>query len=172
MKATVVRMGSVEDWQNSYHGKLRTALPDATLMLIAGRGILRDEQGRVLLIKRADNGNWAFPVGGMEIGESLPQCAIRETHEETGLLAAKATLISLITGPEYTHTDVFGNTYQHISASYLLEGVTGLLNPDPSEATEAGWFGQDSMPEPLSRVVPLILDHLAIFEKTGRPVVE
>jgi ADP-ribose pyrophosphatase YjhB (NUDIX family) len=165
-------MGSVEDWQNSYHGKLRAAMGDATLMLLLGRGVIRDEQGRFLLIKRKDNGYWAFPAGSMEIGESLSQCAVRETREETGLIAEKATLIALMTGPENTFTDVFGCTYQHISGTYLLEGISGTLTPDPEEATAAEWFSASSLPEPLSRSVRLSIEHLAFYEKTGCPVVE
>lgn len=165
-------MGTLEDWQNSYHGKIRAAMGDATLMHVGARGVMRNELGQFLLIKRADNGNWAFPAGGMEVGESLPQCAIRETHEETGLLASKATLIALLTAPEFTYTDMFGFTYQHISGTYLLEGLSGELDPDPEEATSAGWFHPDEMPTPVSRVVALSLGHLAKYEETGCPVVE
>lgn len=165
-------MGAVEDWQNSYHGRLRAAMGDAVLMFVAARGLIRDEQGRFLLIKRADNGVWALPAGAMEIGESLPDCAIRETFEETGLKAAKATLIAFLTGPEYTFTNVFGDTYQHLSGTYLLEEVTGELKPDPEEATDAGWFAPADFPEPISRVVYWSLDHLAEFEATGRPYFE
>ncbi len=172
MKATVELMGAVEDWQNSYHGRLRAAMGDAVLFLVAARGIIRDEQGRFLLIKRSDNGVWAFPAGAMEIGESLPECAIRETFEETGLKASKATLIAFLTGPQFTFTNVFGDTYQHLSGSYLLEGVTGELKPDPEEATDAGWFSPAEFPEPISRIVHWSLEHLAEYEATGRPYFE
>lgn len=165
-------MGAVEDWQNSYHGKLRAAMGDATLMFVGARGIIRDESGRYLLIKRADNGEWAFPAGAMEIGESLSDCAVRETFEETGLKAGKATLIAFLTGPAYTFKNIFGDTYQHLSGSYLLTEISGELNPDPEEATDAGWFSPAEFPDPTSRVVPWTLAHLAEYEETGRPFFE
>lgn len=161
-------MGVVEDWQNSYHGRLRAAMGDATLMFVGARGLVRNSEGEFLLIQRSDNGMWAFPAGAMEIGESLAECAIRETWEETGLKAGKATLFALLTAPRYTFTNMFGDTYQHISGSYLLEEVTGELRPDPEEARDAGWFTLDKVPDQTSLVVAWTLEHLTEYEKTGR----
>jgi 8-oxo-dGTP pyrophosphatase MutT (NUDIX family) len=50
---------------------------------VAARGIVRHE-GRLLLVSDGD-GYWYAPGGRMEPGESLPQCLVREVHEETGL---------------------------------------------------------------------------------------
>jgi ADP-ribose pyrophosphatase YjhB (NUDIX family) len=47
-----------------------------------------DEEHRVLLIQRSDNGDWALPGGGHEIGERIGETAIRETREETRLEVA------------------------------------------------------------------------------------
>ena len=33
-----------------------------------------DEAGRMLLIRRADNGRWAMPGGLLEVGETRPGC--------------------------------------------------------------------------------------------------
>lgn len=165
-------MGAVEEWWSSYHGKLRAAMGDATLMLVAARGVIRNDEGKYLLIKRADNGIWAFPSGAMEIGESLKECAIRETYEETGLKAARATMFAFHTGPEFTFTNMFGDTYQHLSASYLLEEISGELNPDPEEASDAGWFAEEEIPDRQAFSVGVVLEHLEYFERTGKPVVE
>lgn len=45
---------------------------------------MRDD-GRVLAIQRADNGNWELPGGILEIQESPEAGACREVLEETGI---------------------------------------------------------------------------------------
>ena len=40
---------------------------------------------RVLLIKQARNGNWSFPKGHVEEGETEIETAVREVREEVGL---------------------------------------------------------------------------------------
>jgi len=49
-------------------------------------GIVVNEHGQVLVIRRADNGHWEPPGGVLELGESFEHGVIREVHEETGVL--------------------------------------------------------------------------------------
>ncbi len=56
---------------------------------------MKDEQGRFLLIKRRkvpNLGCWSPPGGKLEtaLGESPFECAVREAHEETGLVTTAA----------------------------------------------------------------------------------
>ena len=46
-----------------------------------------DDQGRVVLIERSDNGRWALPWGYADVGGSPSENALRELAEETGLAA-------------------------------------------------------------------------------------
>jgi ADP-ribose pyrophosphatase YjhB (NUDIX family) len=48
-------------------------------------GIVVNEVGQVLIIRRADNGRWEPPGGVLELDESFEHGVIREVHEETGL---------------------------------------------------------------------------------------
>jgi 8-oxo-dGTP pyrophosphatase MutT (NUDIX family) len=46
--------------------------------------ICRSPHGRILMVRRTDDGTWAFPGGGIKDGEDAAQCAWREFFEETG----------------------------------------------------------------------------------------
>ncbi len=57
-------------------------------MITAAGILLRAPSGSILLLKRSTEGDaagqWAFPGGKQEDGETLETCAVRETLEETG----------------------------------------------------------------------------------------
>ncbi|MFJ1997032.1 NUDIX hydrolase [Streptomyces asiaticus] len=56
-------------------------------------GVIVDDTGRALLIKRRDNGKWEPPGGVLERGETIPDALQREVLEETGIkIALPATL--------------------------------------------------------------------------------
>lgn len=69
---------------------------------------LRDEQGRILLLRRnkAPNQGLCSPIGGkldIESGESPAQCAAREIHEEAGIEVSidRLHLVGLISEQAY-----------------------------------------------------------------------
>ncbi|MGW8449951.1 NUDIX hydrolase [Streptomyces niveus] len=56
-------------------------------------GVIVDDRGQALLIKRRDNGHWEPPGGVVEAGETLLDALQREVLEETGIkIALPATL--------------------------------------------------------------------------------
>ena len=46
--------------------------------------VVLDDQSRVLLQQRTDNGRWALPGGGIETGERADEACVREVLEVTG----------------------------------------------------------------------------------------
>lgn len=159
-------------WTESYLGQLRALAGDRILLFVGARGVVRDDAGRVLLIRRADNGIWSMPGGAMELGESIAECAIREVWEETGVRSAAATPFAIYSGPEYTYTNVFGDTYQLFVIAFELTDWGGQVVPDPEEAVEAGFFPPDALPEPLSRSTVETLADLETFLETGRLIMK
>ena len=55
-------------------------------------------------MRRADTGDWDFPGGAMNLGESLTEALLREVAEETGLRVEPIRLVGLYTAPEYSRT--------------------------------------------------------------------
>ena len=92
-------------WAESYLGKVRASVGDTdTLLFVGARGVILDDQGRLLLIQRSDNHRWAIPAGAMELGESMEECAIREVWEETGLRATVADAVRVLHARTRTRT--------------------------------------------------------------------
>ena len=155
-------------WAESYHGKLRALAGDEEVLIMVGaRCLLRDDQGRILLIRRSDNGLWAVPAGGIELGESVRQCAIREMYEETGLTPTKLAPIAILSGADSTETNSWGHTYQFHITVFLATSWTGELVTQTDESTDAGWFHPDKLPTPHTAIAEASMQLLEQYDRTG-----
>ena len=59
-----------------------------TVDVVSAGGVIFDRNGRVLLLRRTDEGTWCFPKGHIEPGETAAAAAVREIREECGLVCA------------------------------------------------------------------------------------
>ena len=158
-------------WAESYLGRVRRSVGDVdTLLFVGARGVIIDDRNRLLLIQRSDNHRWAIPAGAMELGESMEECAIRETWEETGLTATSLTPFAFYT--RYTYTNGYGHTYQQILMSFRIHTWEGELLRQTEESVDAGFFPLDALPGPRSPIIEETLTDLASFEATGRMVLK
>src|SRR5439155_8697302 len=64
---------------------LRRVVGAAPTVWPCAEAMVFDADGRLLLQRRADDGDWAPPGGALDTGETLASTAQRETREETGL---------------------------------------------------------------------------------------
>ena len=109
----------------------------------AGRAILRDETGRVLLIRFVlpNMTFWATPGGGVEPGESLHDAAMRELQEELGIAVA-------LEGPIHTATGIFEFEGELIeNTDHFFHGrwsgtprLSGVTANESAALTEARWW--------------------------------
>ena len=108
--------------------------------LVPACGVLAvDDQGRVLLQRRRDTGQWAIPMGKQELGETPSQCAIRETREETGILTEPTGILGVYSDPGHIVAYTDGEVRQEWELILLGRPVSG--NPAVNEeASDVGWF--------------------------------
>jgi mutator protein MutT len=78
-------------------------------IIVTGGAIIRDNQGRILLQRRSDYGNWGLPGGAMEAGESVEETMKREVLEETGLTVGECELYSVYSGSRMQYRYPDGN---------------------------------------------------------------
>ena len=112
-----------------------------------GIGVIITQEDQVLLMKRRNahgDGTWSTPGGHLEYGESLEECAIRETQEEIGVTITDITFLAIT-------NDVFDAERKHY-VTFWMAGryVSGEPTMDaPSEMSAVCWFSWDALPEPL-----------------------
>src|SRR5690606_9966945 len=95
--------------------------------------------GRVLLGRRVDNDLWALPGGAIDVGESGPDAAVRETKEETGLDIEIVGLVGVYTDPGHVIAYDDGEVRQQFSVCYAGRHIGGHLRPQAAEAHEVAW---------------------------------
>lgn len=136
--------------------------------LVAAAGVLAvDGAGRLLLQRRRDTGDWAIPMGRMELGETPAQCAVRETLEETGVEVEVTGLLGIYSDPGYIvayddHDDPskFGEVRQEFENTLIGRPVGGAPAAN-EEASDVRWF----VPEELeaARIHPRMRQQLADY---------
>jgi ADP-ribose pyrophosphatase YjhB (NUDIX family) len=113
--------------------------------LVTGDAAIFDDQNRLLLIQRADNGKWAFPGGALAVGETPAEGTLREALEETGL-ACEALALVAVHDSRLCGTISPFHLYQF---TFLCRPLAGIAPRPPSHANETlgqGWFAEDELP--------------------------
>ena len=108
--------------------------------------IIFDDNDRILILKRTRGPYWSIPGGRQDLGESAPECCIRETLEETGLQTEIVRLIGLYTNPSSICAYPDGNVHQSYIALFECKVLSGELKfSDESGAFH--WLSQNELGE-------------------------
>jgi ADP-ribose pyrophosphatase YjhB (NUDIX family) len=126
-----------------------------------------DDSGKVLMQRRGDSGNWSLPGGVMEIGETLEECAVRETKEETGLDVEITGLLGVYTDPEHVIEYSDGEVRQEFAVVYYGRVTGGTLAVSHESMSVKFLSSAELETVPVHPTVRLRLRHHA--EYCGRP---
>nr|WP_082112425.1 NUDIX domain-containing protein [Paenibacillus sp. DMB20] len=138
-------------------------------IIVTAGAIIRDNQGRILLQKRSDYGNWGLPGGGMEPGETIEATMIREVLEETGLEVLKYHFYAVYSGERMQYTYPDGNEVVFVmflfNAEVDLQGKVGedgqilLYNDASNESLQLKFIDMEDI-------------HISDLSSVQRPVFE
>jgi len=111
-------------------------LPGATAVVL--------HEGRVLLVKRADDGRWTPVSGVVDPGEHPADTARREVLEETGVVCEVEGLVWVNVTEPIIYPN--GDVSQYLDHTFRCRFVSGEPYPADDESLEAGWFPLDGLP--------------------------
>lgn len=132
-------MGRIEYWNDPQAPQPNSLVPACGVLAA-------DKNGRILLQRRRDTGQWAIPMGKMELGETPAQCAIRETQEETGVLTEITGILGIYSDPGHIIAYTDGEIRQEYEVILLGRPVSGTPTVN-DEASDVGWFTPEDIKE-------------------------
>jgi 8-oxo-dGTP pyrophosphatase MutT (NUDIX family) len=118
--------------------------------------LLRDD--RVLLVEHTYRPGWHLPGGGVDKGESLEECILREAEEEAGATVRDLELFGLYSSFSEAKSD-------HVAIFVSREFDLRPIGPN-NEIARAEWFALSALPEGVS---PGTARRLAELQAGGPP---
>jgi ADP-ribose pyrophosphatase YjhB (NUDIX family) len=144
--------------------------PPANSLVPSVNVVVTNGGGDILMIKRADNDNWALPGGAIDLGESLPQAAIRETREETGIDCEVTGLAGIYSDPKHIILYTSNNEARQEFSIVLTAHATGGQPTLSDESTEVRWISPAKISQcRMDRSMRLRINHY--LEQSDRPYI-
>lgn len=141
-------------WLRSYVGHQR-------ILQVRASAFARDEQGGILLCRRADVMLWDVPGGTLGLDEAPARGMTREVLEETGLTLEAERLIGVYSGPEFAWSYPNGDQAQIMAIFFAARIVGGDLEPTGHENVNVAFFPPDRLPPLVPRTRRMLDDALA-----------
>ncbi|GGU76206.1 NUDIX hydrolase [Streptomyces albospinus] len=125
--------------------ELRSSIGRQLLWLPGVSAVVFDDDGRVLLGKRADTGGWSVIGGIPEPGEQPAETAVREVYEETAVRVVPEGVVLVETMPPTRYPN--GDMCQFMDVTLRCRAVGGEAKVNDDESLAVGWFALDALPE-------------------------
>jgi ADP-ribose pyrophosphatase YjhB (NUDIX family) len=147
-----------------YVAGLRSHVGTDLLWLPAVTGVVLDDDGRVLLGRRADSGRWALVAGILDPGEEPAVGLAREVLEETAVEVHVEALAAVTTTPMVTYPN--GDRSAYLDLCFVARPVSPAAaraaRVADDESIEVGWFPLEALPDD---VTPWTRELLALVER-------
>ncbi|WP_327308240.1 NUDIX domain-containing protein [Streptomyces sp. NBC_01298] len=152
---------------------LRATAGNQLLLLPGVTAVVVDDEGRVLLGRRADTGRWSVVGGIAEPGEQPADTAVREVYEETAVRCVPDRVVLVQMLPPITYPN--GDVCQFQDITFRCRATGGEARVNDNESLEVAWFAPDALPEPLEsfavdRIRQALRDEPTWFAAPAQPL--
>jgi ADP-ribose pyrophosphatase YjhB (NUDIX family) len=127
-----------------YVAELRRHVGHATLWLPGTTAVIRRGH-EILLVRRADNGQWAPVTGIVDPGEDPGVAARREALEETGV-EIRVERLAAVRVDEPVHYPN-GDSAVYLDHTFACTWLSGVAHVADDESTDVRWFPREALPE-------------------------
>ena len=123
--------------------ELRRLVGHAELWMPAITAVVR-RGDEVLLVRRADSGEWAPVTGIVDPGEEPAACAAREALEEASVQVRVDRLASTSVVRDVVHDN--GDRAAYLDQCFACTWVSGEARVGDDESIEVRWWPRDGLP--------------------------
>jgi ADP-ribose pyrophosphatase YjhB (NUDIX family) len=121
------------------------------------RGAVFQDDG-ILLVREASDGRWSLPGGWADVNDSPSENIVREIAEESGFETKVRKLAAVLDRSRHAHVppEPF-----HVYKMFFICEITGGAPKPNHEVLDAGFFGEDGLPElSVGRVLPAQIERM------------
>lgn len=127
-----------------YLKSLRDVVGPRLLLLPGVTAVVFDDDGRILLGQRSDDGSWSLIAGVMDPGEQPAETVVREVYEETAVHVLPECVTSVLTQPPNTYPN--GDRTEYVDITFRCRAVGGEARVNDDESLAVGWFHPAVLP--------------------------
>ena len=146
----------VDYWRDPDAPKPTSRKPSASVLA-------RDTAGRVLLLQRPDSWLWTIPTGAVKKGETVPEAAIRECLEETGVQVEITGLVGVFSTPDHVIAYLKGGKVREVRQPINICLQARPVAGEPrrtDEAAEVAWVAPGELDHyDIHPAIRLRIDH-------------
>jgi ADP-ribose pyrophosphatase YjhB (NUDIX family) len=112
------------------------------------RGAAFDDRRRILMVREvSDDARWTLPGGWADVNLTAAESVIKEVREESGFDVTVRKLAAVWDRTRQRHT---AGVFSCCKLFFICDIVGGAARTS-LETSEVGWFGEDELPDDLSR---------------------
>ncbi|WP_306364364.1 NUDIX hydrolase [Nocardia sp. CC227C] len=120
------------------------AAPTPNSIKVAVSAVVKDELGRILMIRRTDNDMYSIPGGALEAGETVSEAVVREVKEETGIDVRITGMVGVFSNPDHVIAYDDGEVRQEFSICFHADPIGGELRTS-DESKEVEWIAPQEL---------------------------